>query len=149
MKSSGEKMTGTRLTLQKQAILNVMQSNPKMMTAEEVYGRVREKYPNVSLGTVYRNLQTYSKEGQIRRTLLTDGKARFELAGNVHHHHLICLTCGETSEVPWCPIGTEVASFMRECDFTPVNHQFEIYGYCRRCHDKDAEKEQHSESIDK
>jgi Fe2+ or Zn2+ uptake regulation protein len=133
MKSLNEKAAGTRLTLQKQAILDALQSNPKMMTAEEVYGRVREKYPNVSLGTVYRNLQSYSTRGQVRRTLLSDGKARFELAGNVHHHHLICLSCGETSEVPWCPVGLEVSAFMTECEFTPVSHQFEIYGYCRRC----------------
>lgn len=134
MKSLNEKAAGTRLTLQKQAILNALQSNQKMMTAEEVYGRVREKYPNVSLGTVYRNLQSYSTQGQVRRTLLSDGKARFEMAGNVHHHHLICLSCGETAEVPWCPVGQEVSAFMTDCDFTPVNHQFEIYGYCRLCH---------------
>jgi len=131
-----EKRPGTRLTLQKQAILDVFQSNPKLMTAEEVYVRVREKYPNVSLGTVYRNLQSYSKHGQLRRTLLADGKARFELAQNIHHHHLICLKCGESSEVPWCPVGVEVADFMAACGFTPVNHQFEIYGYCRRCSEK-------------
>jgi len=123
----------TRLTLQKQAILDALRFNPKLMTAEEVYGWVREKYPNVSLGTVYRNLQYYSKQGQVRRTLLSDGKARFELAGNVHHHHLICLKCGEAAEVPWCPVGPEVSAFMAECGFTPVNHQFEIYGFCRNC----------------
>ena len=56
--SDNKKAPGsTRSTLQKQAILDVLRSSRKMATAEEVYGRVREKYPNVSLGTVYRNLQ--------------------------------------------------------------------------------------------
>ena len=135
--SDNKKAPGsTRSTLQKQAILDVLRSSRKMATAEEVYGRVREKYPNVSLGTVYRNLQNYSQQGLVRRTLLTDGKARFELAGNIHHHHLICLTCGETAEVPWCPVGTEVTAFMTERDFLPVSHQFEVYGYCRQCRSK-------------
>ena len=135
--SDNKKAPGsTRSTLQKQAILDVLRSSQKMVTAEEVYGRVREKYPNVSLGTVYRNLQNYSQQGLVRRTLLTDGKARFELAGNIHHHHLICLTCGETAEVPWCPVGTEVTAFMTERDFLPVSHQFEVYGYCRQCRSK-------------
>ncbi len=136
MKSGNEKTPGTRLTLQKQAILNALQSNPKLMTAEDVYGWVREKYPNVSLGTVYRNLQNFSQQGTVRRTLLADGKARFELAGNVHHHHLICLSCGGTAEVPWCPVGPEVTAFMTQCDFKPVSHQFEIYGYCWRCREE-------------
>ena len=135
--SDNKKAPGsTRSTLQKQAILDVLRSSQKMVTAEEVYGRVREKYPNVSLGTVYRNLQHYSQQGLVRRTLLTDGKARFELAGNIHHHHLICLTCGETAEVPWCPVGPEVTAFMTESDFLPVSHQFEVYGYCRQCRSK-------------
>jgi len=135
--SDNKKAPGsTRSTLQKQAILDVLRSSQKMVTAEEVYGRVREKYPNVSLGTVYRNLQHYSQQGLVRRTLLTDGKARFELAGNIHHHHLICLTCGETAEVPWCPVGPEVTAFMKESDFLPVSHQFEVYGYCRQCRSK-------------
>lgn len=135
--SDNKKAPGsTRSTLQKQAILDVLRSSQKMATAEEVYGRVREKYPNVSLGTVYRNLQNYSQQGLVRRTLLTDGKARFELAGNIHHHHLICLTCGETAEVPWCPVGPEVTAFMTESDFLPVSHQFEVYGYCRQCRSK-------------
>ena len=135
--SDNKKAPGsTRSTLQKQAILDVLRSSRKMATAEEVYGRVREKYPNVSLGTVYRTLQNYSQQGLVRRTLLTDGKARFELAGNIHHHHLICLTCGETAEVPWCPVGPEVTAFMTERDFLPVSHQFEVYGYCRQCRSK-------------
>ena len=56
MKAANDKMPGTRLTLQKQAILDALQAGSRLMTAEEVYGWVREKYPNVSLGTVYRNL---------------------------------------------------------------------------------------------
>lgn len=133
MKRSAGQEPATRLTLQKQAILDVLSAHPQMLTAEEVYGRVRERYPNVSLGTVYRNLQNFSRQGCVRRTLLADGKARFEMAGAVHHHHLICLACGLAAEVPWCPVGPEVAAFMLAQDFEPVNHQFEIYGYCQRC----------------
>ena len=136
MKKEASKAAGGRLTLQKQAILDVLRSSTKMMTAEEVYDGVREKQPNVSLGTVYRNLQGFSIQGHVRRTLLSDGKARFEIAGLVHHHHLICVACGETAEVPWCPIGDEVSAFMESRDFTAESHQFEIYGHCARCRDK-------------
>ena len=130
------KIAGQRLTLQKQAILDVLHAETRMQSTEEVYGRVREKYPNVSLGTVYRNLQGFSAQGAVRRTLYADGKSRYEMAGHVHHHHLICLDCGATTEVPWCPIGSEVIRFMDECDFSPVSHQFEIYGHCRQCRQK-------------
>lgn len=136
MKCEIPKVSGKRLTLQKQAILEVLQSSERMMTAEEVYVRVREKYPNVSLGTIYRNLQGFSVMETVRRTLYADGKSRYEMAGHVHHHHLICMDCGEATSVPWCPVGNEVASFMAELDFVPVSHQFEIYGHCKGCREK-------------
>lgn len=136
MKPEIAKVAGKRLTLQKQAILDVLHAEEKMLTAEEVYGRVREKYPNVSLGTVYRNLQGFSAQGLLRRTLFADGKARFEMAGHIHHHHLICLGCGTVTGVPWCPIGPDVLNFLQESDFTPTSHQFEIYGYCSHCRQK-------------
>ena len=136
MKQGTAKKAVTRITLQKQAILDVLQGGAKLMTAEEVYDNVREKQPNVSLGTVYRNLQGFSTQGSVNKTLLADGKARFELAGNIHHHHLICLSCGATAEVPWCPIGPEVSAFMDSRDFSPESHQFEIYGKCSQCRDR-------------
>lgn len=136
MKPEIDKTAGKRLTLQKQAIIDVLHADERMLTAEEVYGRVREKHPNISLGTVYRNLQGFSTQGVVRRTLYADGKARYEMAGHVHHHHLICLDCGGAMEVPWCPVGNEVVSFMAESDFSPVSHQFEIYGHCKQCREK-------------
>ena len=71
------KTAGTRVTMQKQAILDVLQSSAKLMTAEEIYAGVREKQPNVSLGTVYRNLQSFSVQGNVRKTLLADGQSPF------------------------------------------------------------------------
>ena len=133
MKSQMPTAAGQRQTLQKQAIYDALQDQPKMMTAEEVFNRVRLKHPNVSLGTVYRNLQAFANQGAIRRTLLADGKARYEITRQDHHHYLVCTRCGETTEVPWCPLGKEVASFMENCEFLPENHQFEIYGVCRLC----------------
>lgn len=130
------KSSATRVTSQKKAILDVLQAGRGLMTAEEIYACVRESRPNVSLGTVYRNLQLFSSQGYARKILLADGKARFEIAGNVHHHHLICLACGETEEVPWCPIGPEVSEFMQTRDFQAESHQFEIYGFCARCRHK-------------
>ena len=66
MKPEIPRAVGQRLTLQKQAILDVLHAEERMLTAEEVYGKVREKYPNVSLGTVYRNLQGFSAQGAVR-----------------------------------------------------------------------------------
>ena len=122
-----------RVTQQKKAILDMVRNGKGLMTAEEVYDNVRLSQPNLSLGTVYRNLQKFSELGLIARVLLADGKARFEISGHTHHHYLICMTCGKTKDVPWCPIGSEINDYMEKQKFAPVSHQFEVYGYCSAC----------------
>lgn len=127
-----------RTTQQKKAILDAVKATKCLISAEEVFGEVRTKHPSVSLGTVYRNLQTFTDLGLLSKVLLADGKARFEWAQEhgAHHHHLICIGCGGATEVPWCPVGPEMRAFMENCRFTPVKHQFEVYGHCAGCKEK-------------
>ena len=125
-----------RMSKQRKAVLDNLESHSTFRSAQEIHGSMENAGETAGLATVYRNLQGFSTQGVVRRTLYADGKARYEMAGHVHHHHLICLDCGGATEVPWCPVGNEVVSFMAESDFSPVSHQFEIYGHCKQCREK-------------
>ena len=62
-------------------------------TASEVYDQIRKDYPQISLGTVYRNLGTMSAEGEILRLSFADAPDRFDI--NAHEHfHAACNRCG-------------------------------------------------------
>ena len=121
-----------RSTKQRQAILQVIRGSKAHLTADDVFQEVKLQQPNISLGTVYRNLELLTQAGTLSKAVFSDGKSRFEFAGE-HHHHLICLSCGSTVDIPVCPVGEEVMSFMRESNFQPCHHHFEVYGYCARC----------------
>jgi len=122
-----------RNSKQRQTILDLVAASPEHMSAEEIYQQARLSQPNISLGTVYRNLDTLSEQGLIIRSSFADGKARYEMAGLDHHHHLICLQCGEIRNLVQCPMAPSLEAALQEADFQAVQHQFEIYGYCREC----------------
>lgn len=130
-KSSGKRTM--RNSKQRQAILDLLAASPEHMSAEEIYQQARKIQPNISLGTVYRNLDTLSEQGMIIRSSFADGKARYEMAGIEHHHHLICLQCGEIRDLEQCPMAPDLEAVLQEEDFQVVQHQFEIYGYCHQC----------------
>ena len=67
-------------------------------TADTVYMHVRQQYPNISLGTVYRNLTLLSDIGEISRIDVGDGVDRFD-ADTSTHQHIVCNSCGCVQDI--------------------------------------------------
>lgn len=130
---TGEGSRSIRSSKQRQCILDVIKHKKTHLSAEEIYQYVRELYPGISLGTVYRNLDILTEIGLISRATFADGKSRFEVAGEGHHHHLICIKCGEIEDMPECPMARDIQKYIEDKNFAPVQHYFEVYGYCTNC----------------
>lgn len=62
-------------------------------TAIEIYEDIRKNYPNISLGTVYRNLGVMAESGEILRISLGDAPDRFDI-NTYEHLHVTCKKCG-------------------------------------------------------
>jgi Fe2+ or Zn2+ uptake regulation protein len=122
-----------RNSKQRQAILDTLTKQKSHLSAEEIYQAVKAQHPRISLGTVYRNLEVLTETGQIYRSSFADGKARFELSLTGHHHHLVCIKCGDIENIITCPMAKEISGIIASHDFRPMHHYFEIYGYCRKC----------------
>lgn len=128
------KKGGFKVTPQRQEIIDCFGYGGRHYSAEEIHRKVRDRFPNISLDTVYRNLNTLRDLGIIEALNFDDGKCRYELAAeNTHHHHLVCLKCGGSEEVDFCPLKFLDAKLLREKKFRVQRHSFEIYGYCSRC----------------
>jgi len=128
------KKCGYRITPQRQEIFDCFKSGGSHYSAEEVHRKVRGSFPNISLDTVYRNLNTLKELGILEVLNFDDGRSRYELAReNRHHHHLICLKCGGSQELDFCPLRFIDSTLLREKDFQVERHSFEIYGYCSNC----------------
>ena len=67
-------------------------------TADVVYHSLRADFPNISLGTVYRNLTLLADLGEIARLRLGDGVDHFD-ADTSRHYHFICSECGSVLDL--------------------------------------------------
>jgi len=83
---------GGRLTQQRLIILQELSGLSSHPTAETVYRLVRKKFPKISLGTVYRNLNYLTNEGLIKQLKTNDDKFHFD-AKFTDHLHFICQRC--------------------------------------------------------
>jgi len=121
-----------RYSRQREKILEAVRTATVHPTAEMVYETVREEIPNLSLGTVYRNLNLLTEEGKISEVVLEDNIKRYD--GNTDdHYHCICESCGRIFDVSLDaePLVNELAEQIR--DFTIDSHKIEFYGHCENC----------------
>jgi len=113
-------------------ILEEFRTPGKHLTADLVYEHVRRRIPNISLGTVYRNLEILSKAGMIKKLRLGCGQKQYD--GGLHaHYHVRCLRCGRISDVPAELFGDLESAARQSSDFEILGHQLEFEGLCPDC----------------
>ena len=134
---------GFRMTMPRQAILDVLSNTTEHLSAEEIYIAVHKNYPNIGLTTVYRTLELVVQMGMVFKFDFGDGRARFELAkgpgAKKHHHHLVCTECGrvvdytdfidEEKEL----LALTEAGLSKKYNFAITNHLIQFHGICDKC----------------
>jgi len=104
------------------------------MSTEELYLKVRGKYPNIGYATVHRTLKLFAECGIAAERNFGDGSGRFELMhGEEHHDHLICTSCSLIIEFENPQIEKLQEKVAKEHNFTIDNHRLELYGLCSTC----------------
>lgn len=121
-----------RKTKQRGAILRVLRSTDTHPTADWVYQEVRKEMPNVSLGTIYRNLKTLVEMGEVRELNYGSGYTRYD--GKAHdHYHFVCDECGRIEDLELeCMEGLH-RQVSEEVGGVVHSHRLEFYGVCSAC----------------
>ena len=115
---------------QREAILTVLSQTDTHPTANWIYEQVREIIPNISLGTVYRNLSELSRNGDILSLNVGDGFEHFD-ADNSFHIHLHCNSCGAINDL--FVQHSEVFSLAEQQAFSPEKGLCVLHGTCKNC----------------
>ena len=124
--------TSLRMTKQRRVILEELCSVTTHPTADDMYEMVRKHLPNISLGTVYRNLEILSESGVIQKLDVSGSKKRFD--GNVAtHSHLRCKGCGRVEDVDFEPEADLVSAVAPFTDYQILKHRLEFVGMCPDC----------------
>ena len=123
---------GLRMTRQRQIILEELKKDYSHPTASVVYQKVRRRLPQISLGTVYRNLEILSEQGLIKKLELSGTQKRFD--GTLSdHYHVRCLKCGQISDVHIESIKALEEKLRATCDYEIIGHRLEFIGLCPKC----------------
>jgi Fur family peroxide stress response transcriptional regulator len=121
-----------RHTRQREAILKLLRGTYSHPTADQIYDRVRKEIPNISKGTVYRNLKVLRETGLVSELNLNDTVSRFE-AKQESHYHFRCEQCGRVFDIDE-PVDRELDRRVAlRTGFSISHHQLEFRGLCRDC----------------
>ena len=137
LKDNGYKLTNQRKTL----IEVFLENKSTLLSAEEIYTKVNQKFPGTNFSTIYRNLDIFILCEIIHRININGSSSTYELNEEApHHHHLmICKDCGRTEALDFCPMEDIVKKLKKE-NFVLTDHKFELYGYCKKCTGKTTDK---------
>jgi Fe2+/Zn2+ uptake regulation proteins len=86
------------MSRQMELVLQILRDSPGHMTAAQVFEHARKQLPNISLGTVYRDLGRLFDDGEIGKLVLPDGSSVYDRTSDLHGH-LICSQCGKIEDI--------------------------------------------------
>ena len=117
---------------QREAIQQCLMGRRDHPTAETVYLSIKDEFPNISLGTVYRNLSLLSDVGEVQKITVSGGPDRFD-ADVSQHYHFLCRNCGCVMDLDMAP--QENLNKLAAADFagTIENHTILFSGLCPDC----------------
>ncbi|SEP39586.1 Fur family transcriptional regulator [Propionispora vibrioides] len=125
---------GCKITPQRRIIIQSLIKFTKFPTASELCNDIRQTNPEISLDTVYRNLNLLIDMGVVNQINLPGKDANvFELSLEGHHHHLVCLGCGAADCLDYCPVDEKELQKATGLKFEIIGHSLELYGYCEKC----------------
>lgn len=117
-----------RNSKQKNLILNIVNNNRCHFNAEQIYLEARKTISDISLGTVYRNLNNLVLENKIRRIKMEDGTDRFD-HNNDFHEHFICRECNSIIDVK-----ENKKNLPKSIDGNQViSYEVTYKGICKKC----------------
>ncbi len=130
MERAGKKSRNTR---QRTVILDILQRSGAHPTAEAIYQEARKILPNISLGTVYRNLNFLREQG-LAREIRTNSESSSRFEGKYPPHaHFHCTECQAVVDLP-LPTCLKDLQWKDEADISTVNSlDLHVIGACRHC----------------
>ena len=120
--------------------MNAIQATDSHPSAEWVYQTLKPTHPDLSLGTVYRNLSLFQQQGIIQSVGVVNGQERFDGVA-APHSHFICRSCGAVMDLHRVHLDSALdRSVAEDYGLAVERHELTFYGQCQAC--MAAEQEQ-------
>ena len=120
---------GYRSTAPRRAIIRILELKQAGFTADEVC----RELPGVGRATIFRTIRLLTEVGVICRLNLMDGAPRYSLSRIEHHHHTVCIRCGNVGEFRAATVERLMHAIGDDIPGEIVGHRIELYVMCSRC----------------
>ena len=117
---------------QREAILTLLQGTGKHPAADWIYEQLRSKFPSLSMGTVYRNLNILIRQKLIQKIDSGSTFDRFE-ANTKPHYHFICESCGTITDLNLEIDKNLNTRVQDETSNKVLHHKIDFFGLCEHC----------------
>ena len=131
-------MPELKYSRQREAIYNFLTTRKDHPTADLVSTNIRQEYPSISLGTVYRNLQLLTSIGKIQKIKVGDGTDHFD-ADISPHNHFYCRKCGSVIDLDMDSIDEINSIAAKNFDGRIESHIICFTGICGKCLKKETD----------
>ena len=130
--------TTQRYSRKRQAIYDTLLQSSEHPSAETIYQTLKPDYPDLSLGTVYRNLKSMVASGDVVRVSNVEGKDRFD-AHISPHAHLICRACGRVQDLELMEDLTVQCRVLAQRSSVAIDpRSLRFSGLCTLCKDREV-----------
>lgn len=125
-------MSARKRSRQRELIKEYLMTRKDHPTADRIYRDVRRQNPNISLGTVYRNLTLLAEAGEINRLNVGDGVDHFD-ADTSPHYHFVCRECSCVIDLKMGSIESITDRAAADFEGLVEGHMTYFYGVCGSC----------------
>ncbi len=127
----------TKRSQQRDKILEILKATDSHPTAEWLFEQIRQEMPQISRGTVYRNLNILIQSGEVQEVITPDENRHFEARLDTHYH-FICRRCDAIYDInDVLPEGI-LDQVTAKIGHRIEGHSLEFYGLCRNCSEEKA-----------
>jgi Fur family peroxide stress response transcriptional regulator len=131
-------MQSSRYSKQREAIRNILKNSKSHMDAQRLFDEAKKELPDISMGTVYRNLKELHERGEI--VILNVGSGTFRYDGNTSFHaHFYCRECKGLFDFD---ADTAVFERLKQQGYMPDGMELTVSGLCTHCLKK-AQRNKH------
>ena len=122
-----------KFSRKREAVLEAIRSTKSHPSAEWVYMKVKSQFPDISLGTVYRNIASFVEDGTVISIGNVNGQSRYD-GDTSPHSHFICGSCGAVIDIQEDFGDTAIDQEIQDkYGFDVAGHQLLFYGTCQKC----------------
>jgi Fe2+ or Zn2+ uptake regulation protein len=120
---------GYRATAPRKAVIRLLERKEEGFTAEEI----TDELPDVGRATVYRTIKLLLQTGVVCKLPLPDGAPKYSLSRVEHHHHTLCVRCGNVGEFRATTVERLMRAIGSDIPGQVVGHRIEFYITCDQC----------------